>query len=138
MTKLEAPPFMIFGVTDINNFGAMVGTGGNPQHAFVFIDQSITDLGHGQGMGINDLNEVMLYGSGQAFLWKEGQITSLGIMAGFLSTFRTAINVNGQIVGIMSFPDPPISGVPEPSPLLLLLSGLVIIAFRYSALYRAH
>jgi hypothetical protein len=33
---------------------------------------------------------------------------------------------------IMSFRDPPITGVPEPSTWLLLLSGLLIIAFRSS------
>jgi probable HAF family extracellular repeat protein len=59
------------------------------------ITYTVTDLGIGSAMGINDLGQIV----GGKFLWQNGQVTDLGTLPGYSVSYATAINNEGQIVG---------------------------------------
>lgn len=92
----------------INDLGQVTGRshGPNGQHAFLWTDGSMTDLGtlnpgdtESSGLGINNHGDVVgySYGPGRAVLWRDGQVIDLGTLG--LDSIAYAINNAGQIVG---------------------------------------
>src|SRR3954453_9060978 len=95
--------------SSINNAGQVTGysfTSDGAQHAFLYSDGQMTDLGtlggsYSTAYGINDAGQVVgssttPTGAGHTFLYSNGQMSDLGTLGGF------AINDAGQITG--SFP----------------------------------
>ncbi len=92
----------------INDLGEVTGRseGPNGQHAFLWTDGSMTDLGtlrpndqESSGLGINNHGDVVgySYGPGRAALWRNGQVSDLGTLG--LDSIAYAINGAVQIVG---------------------------------------
>jgi probable HAF family extracellular repeat protein len=93
----------------INTQGAVTGNATvletvNPvQHAFLYANDSIKDLGRGAGNAINDNGQVAgaattTTGS-HAFLYSDGQNVDLGALPGGTHAQGLAINATGEIVG---------------------------------------
>jgi probable HAF family extracellular repeat protein len=91
----------------INDLGQVAGRslGPNGQHAFLWQNGTMTDLGtfspgdiESSGLGINNHGDVVgySYGSG-AVLWRNGQVIHLGALG--KASIAYAINDAGQIVG---------------------------------------
>ena len=114
---------------DVNDWGSSVGSSGD--HAVIWnADGSITDLGIGFAYGINNLGQVVGQFNSRAVLRNpDGSIVDLGLGE---SSWATAINDNGWVVGGVYCPDPetPMMAVlwepvPEPSALAALAAGIV-------------
>ncbi len=103
---------------DINSSGVVVGSGthpdfGNNQHAAVWVDGQINDLGTfrpdnsgiSRAFGINDLGYVVGLAStereirGIAFVWHDGHMYNIGKPRGSTASYAYAINNLGQVVG---------------------------------------
>ena len=107
----------------INAAGQIVGyadTSGGSQHAFIYSNSTMTDLGTlGSGVnsyaqGINASGQIVGYadtssGSQHAFIYNHGALTDLGTFPGSTQSYAFAINAAGQIVGQAST-----NGVYEP------------------------
>jgi len=128
---------------DINSLGhatGMASTAGEAQHAFLWRDGAMIDLGPalsaGGGSGLNDLDQVVGIGAGVSTLWSGGQMYDLQTLlvnpeAGVLMDVRD-INNRGQIVGT-ALVDPATGfrhavrldpvGVPEPATWSLMILG---------------
>jgi probable HAF family extracellular repeat protein len=91
----------------INDLGQVAGRayGSSGQHAFLWTDGTMTDLGtlwpndlESSGLGINNHGDVVGYsGPGYAVLWHDGQIIQLGTLG--YDSIAYAINDARQIVG---------------------------------------
>jgi len=92
--------------TAINNNGQVVGystvstTGEN--HPFIYTDGKLQDInpsgGDSQAWGVNDTGEVVGK-AGDAFLYGNGPLHSIGRLPGGNTSFAYAINNEGQIAG---------------------------------------
>jgi len=103
---LSGSPFA--NVTDINNFGQVVGTSSN--HAFLWENGAMTDLGtlggslsvanaiNGKGQVVGESTTAS--GEKHAFLWDHGVMKDLGIPGETSSAH--GINSHGDIVGAIS------------------------------------
>jgi probable HAF family extracellular repeat protein len=90
----------------INDAGAVagnVGTAAGPEHAFLYRDGAVRDIGTGVALGINDRGDVVgqLYQASGAvgFLYSGSALTELGHLGHGNISRATAINNAGQIVG---------------------------------------
>lgn len=91
----------------INDLGQVAGRayGSGGQHAFLWTDGVMTDLGtvgpnstESSGLGINNQGDVVgYYAAARALLWRDGQIIELGTLR--MESIAYAINDAGQIVG---------------------------------------
>jgi probable HAF family extracellular repeat protein len=112
----------------VNNRGEVVGRSAipnGPQHAFIWQDGVMTDLGtlpggnYSEAFAINNRRQVVGWGTvnestctgfdgcWHGFLWENGAITDLGTLgAGFMS-YAYSINDHGDIVGISTRADHP-------------------------------
>lgn len=120
---------------DINNSGQIVGRLGYA--AFMWQNGTIILLG-GDNSGayaINEFGEVVGWSNGRAVLWEDGTMIDLNNLfpsgSGWELIEATAINNNGQIIGsgyyggeLRGFIISPANVVPEPSSILLFISGL--------------
>jgi probable HAF family extracellular repeat protein len=86
---------------DINNQGAIVGlsrdTAGQ-QHAVLWANGSIRDLGLGQAVAINSSGDVIAFTDRKAFFWRDGATVVLDSLAGGI-TRAVDINDQGLIAG---------------------------------------
>jgi probable HAF family extracellular repeat protein len=90
----------------LNNSGQVVGmsdTRGGQDHAFLWRDGTMTDLGtlgsqFSQAQGINDSGVIVGY-SADAFRYSSGTMSNLGDLPGASLGVAYGINNNGQIVG---------------------------------------
>jgi probable HAF family extracellular repeat protein len=109
------------GVNAINNRGEVVGAsnlkGDKKSHPFLWAGQNLRDLGtlggdNGAAFWMNDAGEVVgsanlaipCPGCGEPqvyhpFLWKDGQMTDLGVVPGDKCGRAFGINARGQVVG---------------------------------------
>jgi probable HAF family extracellular repeat protein len=98
---------------DINDRGQVVGlsytTSNINNHAFLYSNGTMTDLGVSQGelqsraYGVNTYGQVVgqvwtSSGASHAFLYSDGTTTDLGTLGGS-SSFARDINDSGQVVG---------------------------------------
>jgi probable HAF family extracellular repeat protein len=87
----------------INNQGHIVGSQGDPAHAFLYRDGTGEDLGPGHALGINDRDQVVGYGDGAtagtlvARLWDEAGPHDLDTEGG--STSAKAVSASGLVAG---------------------------------------
>lgn len=89
----------------INNQGQIVGTmemADGTEHAFVWQQGHVTDLGLGWGQGINDLGQVTFYSGTnnncEATIWQGGVVSAIpGADPGSCNSL--AINNEGQVIG---------------------------------------
>jgi probable HAF family extracellular repeat protein len=110
--------------TAINNHGKVIGSSwtkqdhyGDPidQHAFVWQNGSIKDMGPGEAVAINDRGQVVgwrtvfigghLTGYARAFLWQHGETTYLDPKRATHST-GVAINERGQVAVLADWNTP--------------------------------
>jgi probable HAF family extracellular repeat protein len=128
------------GALDINDAGEIVGYSQIPtyfNHAFLYRNSTMSDLGDGAAYGINNSGQIVgdegpnTWG----FLYSGGTQTDLNTLldsssVGYTLSNATAINNLGQIVGSGRNPAGQTHAflltpnVPEPSTLVLLLCGL--------------
>jgi probable HAF family extracellular repeat protein len=109
------------GALGINDSGQIVGTAsigntgscppmciGVENHAFLYSNGHMSDLGIGTALSINNHGEVVgsmgVNGGTHAFLYQNGAITDLGTLGGNHST-AVKINDQGQIVGYSEMSD---------------------------------
>jgi probable HAF family extracellular repeat protein len=92
--------------TGVNRRGDVVGVsygGAGEQHAVLFQNGSVIDLGLGQANAINNRGQVvgdLLFGDRrQAFLYSDGRHQDLGTLAGGESSYAIDINDRGEVVG---------------------------------------
>jgi probable HAF family extracellular repeat protein len=92
--------------TAINDRGHVVGssqTSAGDWHGFLWRDGQMTDLGALRPTGVNNRDDVI--GTSDlattAYLWRGGRLVDLGTLGG-LSSFPTAINDRGAVVGSSS------------------------------------
>jgi probable HAF family extracellular repeat protein len=101
--------------TGINNKSQVVGisTTDGPQHAFLWQDGEMIDLGTLGGSSIataiNNKGQIVGAsapgnGPSHAVLWYEGTITDLGTLPGGIDSAASAINRRGQVVGFSETP----------------------------------
>lgn len=106
----------------INTSGQILFNSDPPPSAFMGREGAFTDLGHlfpatpwTFAAAINDAGQVvgssvdLSSGTWHAFLWEDGQMSDLGVPAGFSDSVATAINASGQVVG-RAFRDNPATG----------------------------
>jgi probable HAF family extracellular repeat protein len=92
--------------TSVNGFGKVAGwylTGPADrleQHAFVYENGALSDLGSGYARGINDIGQVVGNdpSTNRAVMWDGGSVRDLGDLGGG-SALASAINDRGQVVG---------------------------------------
>jgi len=101
----------IVGTASIGNNGSCPPTcTGVDNHAFLYSNGHMSDLGIGSGaaLSINNIGEVVgsmgVSGGTHAFLYQNGSITDLGTLGGNHST-AVKINDHEQIVGYSEMPD---------------------------------
>ena len=105
----------------LNALGAIVGTGSTPdqrRHAFVCLDEVVTDLGTLPGAGDADLQGVAVNNRGQVvgtsqgadgslhgFLWEGGTMKDLGLLddAPGAATSASDLNDRGWVVGLATY-----------------------------------
>jgi probable HAF family extracellular repeat protein len=94
--------------TDINDAGEVAGVSGYAvppnffleNHAFVYRQGAMQDLGKGLGEGINGAGRVVgTNGDGHAALYSAGTVTDLGTLPGGAFSNASGINLAGTIVG---------------------------------------
>lgn len=139
----------------INNLGQVVGQGTNTQgyaRAFLWDNGMMRELGTlggntsglvRGGMTINDLGQIVGGADDancqqRAFLWQSGQMWDINNLldqsgVGWSLTYASGVNNLGQIVGYGINPSGEaeaflLTPVPEPSPIIALLSGIIIAA----------
>lgn len=130
---------------DINNNGQVVGMAelsGGRYNAFLYSNGSMINLVNNPHMyssawAINDSNQVVGQMGASAFLYSNGSLQDLNILAGAQVAgwqLGTAldINNNGQIVGLGSYGGQShaylLTPVPEPKAYALMLAGLGLVA----------
>jgi probable HAF family extracellular repeat protein len=119
----------------INASGQVVGvakTGSGSNHAFIYNDGTMTDLGAGQANSINANGQVVGYSGNHAFLYSNGVMTDFNSMiatsSGWTLKSATGINDNRQVVGYGTNPSGQtdaflLTPMPEPSSLVLFAIG---------------
>ena len=81
----------------INNQGQVVGL--SDYHAFLWQNDTMTELGGGTAYGINDAGQAVGGNGTRAVLWENGAMTDLGTLPGDDFSVAYAINNGGQVVG---------------------------------------
>ncbi len=95
----------------INDAGQVVGAASGSNHAFLYSDGTMTDLGtlpggtYSHAFGINNAGQVVGYANTadhlvRAFLYSDGTMTDLGTLPGGTNSYAYGINDAGQVVGI--------------------------------------
>jgi probable HAF family extracellular repeat protein len=95
-----------YGINPTSSHGVQVvgvsDTVSGQQHAFLWQNGVMTDLGTGTAYAINDAGQVVGFAGtgtqGHAFLWQKGVMINLGTLGGSASWAR-AINASGQVAG---------------------------------------
>jgi probable HAF family extracellular repeat protein len=123
---------------DINASGQVVGWIGTrdvtANHAFLWQDGTMQDLGLGEAFAINDSGQVVGWHNGHALLWDNGVPVDLNTViatgSGWVLTSAEDINDSGQIVGWGTINGEThgflLTPIPEPS--ALALAGLALLA----------
>src|SRR3954452_6886163 len=96
--------------TGINDAGQVVGTldvGSSAEHAFVYTNGQMTDLGAFEASGINNTGQIVgsrAVGSSppHAVLYSNGQVKDLGALPGYSQSDGRGITNAGQAVGSSS------------------------------------
>jgi probable HAF family extracellular repeat protein len=93
---------------DINDAGEVAGVSGYAvppnffleDHAFLYKQGAMQDLGKGSGLGINSAGQVVgTNAGGHAALYSAGTVTDLGTLPGGAFSNASGINLAGTIVG---------------------------------------
>jgi len=96
--NLGALPGNVYSIAfGINNHGQLVGL--SDSHAFLWQNDTMTDLGGGWANGINNLGQAVGGSGTRAVLWEDGAVTDLGTLPGDDYSVAYAINDAGQVVG---------------------------------------
>jgi len=96
--NLGALPGNVYSIAfGINNHGQVVGL--SDSHAFLWQNDTMTDLGGGGANGINNLGQAVGGSGTRAVLWENGGMTDLGTLPGDDYSVAYAINGAGQVVG---------------------------------------
>src|SRR2546426_986044 len=96
--NLGALPGNVYSIAfGINNHGQVVGL--SDSHAFLWQNDTMTDLGGGGANGINNLGQAVGGSGTRAVLWENGAVTDLGTLPGDDYSVAYAINDAGQVVG---------------------------------------
>lgn len=131
---------------DINDSGWVTGYADNSSginNAFLYDGASLLNLGSleggaSQAYGLNDLGYVVGESDSSAFLWREGEMLDLNSFIddslGINLTYAEDINNLGQILAYdgnsdRSFILNPVSAVPEPSVISMMLGGLSLVGY---------
>ena len=122
LARLPLPaPLTNTQVTAINNKGQIVGgtkygycpTGMTPEerakmpqsHAWLWEKGTMTDLGVGEALAINDRGQVLIQSREGGRIWHNGKNTPLEGLPGFPHCLSRAMNNRGQVVGAVATED---------------------------------
>ena len=131
VVKLESPfDADRASVWAISDNGTAVGSSGD--HAVIWKpDGTVVDLGEGMAVDINNLGQVVMHTLEGAVLWQpDGSFVTLPCLPGSTSSFASAINDNGWIVGGVDSSAAVWIPVPEPSALVALGFALASLGIR--------
>src|SRR5256886_12732247 len=96
--NLGALPGSVYSIAvGINDHGQVVGL--SDSHAFLWQNDTMTDLGGGGANGINNLGQAVGGSGTRAVLWEDGAVTDLGTLPGDDYSVAYAIKDAGQVVG---------------------------------------